>query len=157
MRELMKMLDAVSLQLIIVIVSGIASIVVTHSLYSGVTTFDDLMAVSSSPLSFASLGLSIVNIVVIAWAGFVWVKESKGSAVDGGKAGALVSVISGVITGYLSMIYVYPLMGRFLSAAGVPAAASSFGVVTYVIGIVAAAIIGFVLGAIGGYIAKEKK
>lgn len=156
MDELKKMLDAVSLQLVILIVSGIASIWISHSLYSGVTTINDLIAMSASPLSIVSLLLGIVGIVVTGWAGFVWVKESKGTAVDGGKAGALVSVISGIITGFLSMVYVYPMMDKFFAVAGMPGGGSSFGVITYIIGIVVSAIVGFILGAIGGYVAKNK-
>ena len=156
--KITKMLDAVSLQLVLLIVLGILSIVITNTIYSGVTTFGELMAASMSPLSIASMILGLIGIVVTAWAGHVWAKASKGTAIDGGKAGALVSAISGAITGFLSMIYVYPLMGRLYSAAGIPGmSASSFGVTTYIIGIVTAAVIGFVLGAIGGYFGKPKK
>jgi hypothetical protein len=158
MEELKKMLDAVSLQLVLVIVIGVISIAIMNSIYAGITTFDQLIAASASPLSIASMILSIVSIVVIAWAGYVWAKESKGSAVDGGKAGALVSLISGIITGYLSMLYVYPILARLYSVAGIPGiSASSFGVTTYIIGIISSLIIGFILGAIGGYFGKGKK
>jgi len=158
MGDIKEMLDAVSLQLVLVIVMGIASIGISHSIFSGITTLEELMTSSFSLLSIASMLLGIASIVVIAWAGFVWAKESKGSAVDGGKAGALVSVISGIITGYLSMIYISPLMGTLYSAAGMPGlVSSSLGVLTYVMGIVFSAVMGFVLGAIGGHFGKNRK
>ena len=158
MTDIKKMLEAVSLQLVVVIVLGIASIVITQSLYSGITTFDQLIAASANPLSIASGLLGIISLIAIGWAGYVWAKVSRGSAIDGGKAGALVSVISGLITGYLSMIYIYPIMGNLYSAAGIPGiTASSFGVTTYIMGIVVAAVIGFILGAIGGHLGKGKK
>jgi len=157
MGELTKMLDAISLQLILVIIIGIASIAITNTLYANVNTLDDLMVASANPLSFASLGLNVASIVAIAWAGYVWTKASKGKVLDGAKAGMLVSVVSGVITGYLAMIYVYPVLGNIYSAMGIGAAASMFGIGTYVIGILSSAFIGFILGAIGGYFGKGKK
>jgi hypothetical protein len=155
MEELKKMLDAVSLQLVIAIIIGIVSIVITNSVYSGINTIDELIAAGMNPLSILSMFLSLVSLVAIGWAGYAWVKETKGTAVDGGKAGALVSAISGAITGYLSMIYVYPIMSKFMVAAGASQMASGFGFVSYIIGIVISAVIGFVLGAIGSVFAKR--
>jgi hypothetical protein len=158
MEELKRMLEAVELQLVLVIILGIINIIITHSLYSNILTFDQMIAVSASPLSILSMVLGLVAIAVVAWAGYVWTKESKGTAVDGGKAGALVYVITGIITGILNLIYISPVTARLLSTAGVPGmAGSGFAALSLVIGIVVGAIIGFILGAIGGFFAKGKK
>lgn len=158
MEQIKKILEAVELQLVIVIVLGIINIIITHSLYSDVLTLDQMITISASPLSILSMLLGLVTIAVVAWAGYVWARESKGSAVEGGKAGALVYVITSIITGILYLIYISPIMNRLLSAAGVPGmAGSGFAALSLIMGIAAGAIIGFILGAIGGYFAKGKK
>ena len=157
MENLKKMFEAVELQLVIIVVLGIINIAISHTIYSDVVTLDQLLAASTSPLAMVSLVFGLLSLVVTAWAGYVWVKESKGTAVDGGKAGALVSAISGIITGALSAIYITPIMDRLYSAAGVPGmAGTGLAAVSFVIGIVVAAVIGFILGLIGGAFGKGK-
>jgi len=160
MIDIKKILETTSLQLVILIVLGLVSVVIMQSLYSDITTIEELYAASSSPLSMLSWLISIASLAVTAWAGYVWVRQEGGTAVDGGKAGAVLSAVTGFINGIISVIFLNPVMTNLYQAAGVPQTSSMMGVmavISIISGVIVSAIIGFILGAIGGHFGKKKK
>ena len=157
MIDFRKVLDVNSLQAVILIVLGLASVMVSASLYSGITTMQDFYALNSNPLQIVSWLLSIISIIVMGWVGFAWVRHEGGSAMDGGKAGAVVGIVTGLINSVVAMVFLNPVLANIYQAAGLGSgmtgAMAVFGVIG---GIIGGAIMGFILGLIGGAFGKKK-
>lgn len=153
MADIGKLLSATKLQLIILIVLGLISIGINYTVYSSATTMEEVLA---NPLMMVSTLLGLIGLLVTIWAGYIAAKAVSGGAVEGGLAGALVSVIEAIVCGVVSLILVMPLIEK-IGGAALAGLAGAIGAVALVIGIVISAILGFIFGAIGGFIGKAKK
>lgn len=156
--DLMKILETVKLQLIIVVVLGLISSALTYVAFTSGGTVATLVG---GPLLMFSAVLGLVGLVVVIWAGYVAAKTLPGGAVEGGIAGVLIVVINAIIQGIISMLMIAPLTAAMMppEATAMPGVSAMVGMYAgaAVIGaIIFGAIFGFILGAIGGFIAGMK-
>lgn len=105
----------------------------------------------------------LIQIVVLAWAGYAAVKERRmdlvGGAVTGALAGAIATLVSGIINILLGLIGIGVAVSN-VGAVGAGIGGAVLGVaaiIGLVIGMVIGAIMGAILGAIGAFIAGMKK
>jgi hypothetical protein len=107
------------------------------------------------------LPMLLIELVVLAWAGYVAAKELKMDLVGGAVTGALAGAISAVIGGILNLLLAFVGIGTSgLGAAGVAIDATVLAVaavIGIVIGLVLGAIMGAIMGAIGAFVAGMKK
>ena len=101
-----------------------------------------------------------IQFTILAYAGYNGVKAFKLDISNGALAGATASFLSMVFTIISNIVFiligVIPLEAMSHQA-GVPVGAVSFYMgIGYCVGLIASPVLGFVLGAIGAYLARNK-
>lgn len=99
----------------------------------------------------------LINLVVLAWAGFRVVKEMGMDLVGGAVTGAIAGLVAGLVGGIINIV--------LMLALGVPGMGAAVGAavlgVAAVVGLIAGMVIGLVegaiCGAVGAFVAGMKK
>jgi len=109
--------------------------------------------------------LFLASLMVLAWAGFMAVKQHGTDLVGGAVTGAVAGVVSGVINGVIGIVLFFLGIGATaaamtsMGAAGVAIAGTAM-IVGLVIGLITgtifSAIVGAVFGAVGAFVAQKK-
>jgi hypothetical protein len=112
-------------------------------------------------LCIIGLPLTLISLVVNAWAGYKAVKEAGMDLVGGAVTGAVAGAVAGLINAIVGFVISLLGIGAGMVGGGGDAVGAAFGVGFGIIGIVLApiigAIVGAVLGAIGAFVAGMKK
>lgn len=144
----MKALKVATIPIVILIVIGVLSTVVSR-----IPVLNILMCLVGIPLT-------IVSLVVTAWAGYKAVKEAQMDIVGGALTGALTGLVSGVVNGVVALVLEMLGMGVGVATGGDVGSAAigaGFSIIGIVIGVVVGVILGAILGLIGAFVAGMKK
>lgn len=157
--EIGKIFSAIKVQLIIALFLVIIGFILAYFNLSDTLSvlkyanYSDATNIQNNQViySFASIIISIINLIVLVWAGHSAAKATSGGVKEGAIGGIIITVISAILSAILTLIFIFPLTaslqsGLFSLILGLSALLAPFVV----------AIPGAILGAIGGYIGRAK-
>lgn len=141
-----KSLKVATIPIVVLIVLGIASNLVSLIPFLG---------------CIVGIPILVVSMAVLGWAGFKAAKEAGmdlvGGAVTGGLAGLISGIVNGIIGFVLSVLGIGVGMAMGGSDVGGAALGAGFVLIGVVVGVVFSLVLGLVMGAIGAFVAGMKK
>jgi len=159
MAGIKRLLEASKKPLLVLLVLNLVSTLLHYFNYSGLQTYEDIITVSTSAFHYIGVLLGFGFIIVVIWAGYRAALSLKSGMKDGGLTGSLVSLLAAAINSLFVLLLLYPMAVQLHESTGITELNSlviGFGPVGQGISIVAAAVLGFIFGVVGGYFGKEE-